>query len=231
MSEKPLLAVEIEEAPTAYLVVGQATRIVALNRVARQIGIEGGTRLTQYVAEDDVEKLLSALESQETISTHMLFAQSEKHVMLCVIKKDAEVGVWLTDMTALGAMAEKVHGLKNPQTKQIRQVHQHMVSALSYVELLDVILDEEDSLSSEKLISVKQYQRNVLNHLKIMQRTLSGEPVSTQERGKSQILVVEMHKDLADLIVELLKSEGTRLLGLLTVPLRWSFAQLTAIPL
>ena len=98
-----------------------------------------------------------------------------------------------------------------PQTKRSK-----LVEAISngkgacIAELLEVIMTESDTLAADKIRTVRHYQAEIARSLKAILGVIGGE---SRSHPRGTVLVADRHPALAELIEELLRSEGYRVVS------------------
>ena len=85
-----------------------------------------------------------------------------------------------------------------------------MVTAAGYSELLGVILADSSTLDGDKLNTVRQYQHELTKNLTAMHRVVNN---SKTEANRGFVLVADQNDALTELISELLRDEGYRVVG------------------
>jgi CheY-like chemotaxis protein len=204
--------IAFEHSPVPLLVVDQDDMLIRCNSVATTLGIETGRSLKDYLVEQG-GSFVGSLGNTDT-STSYLFnlPHAEKRFAVHFIKDGQFAWVWLRDLTEQMALAEQVRQLRRPEQKRIRNVYHQVITALGYAELLDVIMEDNQVLSAEKLNSVRQYQADLTGALRRIQQIISEQPLDIADQ-KMSVIVVDSHQDLTDLLTELLQTEGFKVKG------------------
>ena len=107
-------------------------------------------------------------------------------------------------------LADQIRRLKHPDSNKMRQINQLAVTAAGYSELLDVILADSDSLGPDKLNTVRQYQHELTKNLSAMHRVVTNNKAVMK---KGSVLVADQNDALTELISELLRDEGYKVVG------------------
>lgn len=195
----------LESAPVALVLLDTQDEILNLNQAAVRMGLQSGRTLASFIDGLNGPFCEHVLNQPDSSVYSLRSAKSEKRCRAVTQRETEGLYVWFLDITEQLALGEQVRQLKQPGARKLRQVNHLTVTAVGYAELLDVIMADNDALSAEKLATVRQYQTEVTKNLMAIQRILDGE-TGTVHQGS--VLVADQHHALAELITELLRSEG-----------------------
>jgi len=195
----------LKSAPIALVLLDTQDEILNLNQVAVRMGLQTGRTLASFIDGLNGPFCEHVLNQPDSSVYSLRSVKSEKRCRAITQSEPEGLYVWLVDITEQLALGEQLRQLKQPGTRKFRQVNQLTVTAVGYAELLDVIMADNDALSAKKLATVKQYQAEVTKNLMAIQRILDGE---TGPVRQGSVLVADQHHALAELITELLRSEG-----------------------
>lgn len=195
----------LKSAPIALVLLDTQDEILNLNQVAVRMGLQTGRTLASFIDGLNGAFCEHVLNQPDSSVYSLRSVKSEKRCRAITQSEPEGLYVWLVDITEQLALGEQLRQLKQPGTRKFRQVNQLTVTAVGYAELLDVIMADNDALSAKKLATVKQYQAEVTKNLMAIQRILDGE---TGPVRQGSVLVADQHLALAELITELLRSEG-----------------------
>lgn len=196
--------------PEALLVLDSKDQIIGLNHRASVMGFEKGKLITSYMTEADCQRNVRDSTSANAAICLFNVPRGEKHFRLTIVADGDATCVWLQDKSEQLALADKNRRLRSPDAHQIRASSQLTRTSLGYAELLAVIFEEGAELTTEKLAVVKQYHAELMDNLRDTGRILEGEATAMDQ---GTVLVVDQNPDLAALIVELLRTEGYRVVG------------------
>lgn len=199
----------LKRAPIAMIVLNREDRVVDSNDLARTLGFVAHTMMNDLLIGLE-EKFCEAIQHGPPLrSWRVRIDDREKRFQITWQAEGENFFVWFQDISEQVALAEKVRKTKAPSSKQLRQANHQAVTGLGYAELLEVIMDDHDILSGEKLTAVKHYQSEVANTLRAIQRITLNEGKDAAIEPTS-IMVAESHAALSELISELLRAEGYR---------------------
>lgn len=200
----------LQTAPVALVVVDDDDLILQANRQAIAMGLMVGKPLASYIAGLE-EKFIDHIRHQPESQLYRLeFEHAEKRCRASVEKNNGDTFIWLQDVSEQLVLADQIRRLKHPDSKKMRQISQLAVTAAGYSELLDVILADSDSLSAEKLNTVRQYQHELTKNLSSMHRVVANNKLAVK---KGSVLVADQNNALTELISELLRAEGYKVVG------------------
>ncbi len=187
------------------LIVDGEDVITTVNDAAADMGFESGNRVNDYLA-GMAEPFCDHIRYQPRSTVYRFrFQAAEKACKVTPIEFAELNCLWLQDISENLSLADQLRQVRKPESMQFRQINQLVITAMGYSELLDVVMSDEEMLSAEKLSTVKQYQMEITRNLRAIQDLIDGKEKSVQ---KGNVLVVEQHETLAELISELLRGEG-----------------------
>ncbi len=200
----------LQTAPVALVVLDDDDLIRQANEKAVAMGLSAGTTLASYIA-NLKEKFVDHVRHQPESQLYRLeFQYGEKRCRASFEENNGDFYVWLVDVSEQLVLADQIRRLKHPDSSKMRQINQLAVTAAGYSELLDVILADSDSLGSDKLNTVRQYQHELTKNLSAMHRVVTN---NKAEMKKGSVLVADQNDALTELISELLRDEGYKVVG------------------
>ena len=202
----------IQSAPVAVIRLAEDDRIAAANHCAAALGLTPGLCLNDCVSglEESFYQLISRQSSPR--SWLIRLADREKRFRIDAVLQPDGLYLWLQDQTELSGLAEKLRRQSGPETRLLRQINHQAVTAMGYAELLDVITDDHEMIGGDKLSAVRQYLKDISRALRVIQQAASRENTDSVE-SQSAVLVVEGHAALSELISELLRAEGYKVVS------------------
>ncbi|MGV0036187.1 MAG: hypothetical protein ACNYPE_15005 [Candidatus Azotimanducaceae bacterium WSBS_2022_MAG_OTU7] len=200
----------LQTAPVALVVIDAEDCIGQANEKAIAMGFLVGTTLASYITGLKEKFIDYARYQPESQLYKLVFQDREKRCRVSFKENSKGLYVWLQDVSEQLALAEQIKRLKHPDSKKMRQISQLAVTAAGYSELLDVILADSDSLGAEKLHTVRQYHHELTKNLSAMNRVVAN---NKSETKKGAVLVAAPNDTLTELILELLRVEGYKVVG------------------
>jgi CheY-like chemotaxis protein len=180
------------------------------NEKAVAMGLSAGTTLASYIV-NLKEKFVDHVRHQPESQLYRLeFQHGEKRCRASFEENNGDFYVWLVDVSEQLVLADQIRRLKHPDSRKMRQINQLSVTAAGYSELLDVILADSDTLGSDKLNTVRQYQHELTKNLSAMHRVVTNNKMKMK---KGSVLVADQNDALTELISELLRDEGYKVVG------------------
>jgi CheY-like chemotaxis protein len=209
----------LNKSPTALIVLNAHDQVIDCNEAAHGLGFELYRKMSDYLSLSE-PFVTQAKYQPETHIYSFQFTDKQKRLRATIHEDESAIDkpasdktetlVWLVDVTEQLVVAERARQLMNPDAKRLRQISQQAMTALGYTELLDVVLADNLTLSPDKLVIVAQYQAEVAKRLREIQ-TLIAKP--EKNISAKMILVAEGHQALTELITELLRTEGYKVVG------------------
>ena len=204
------LNVVLQTAPMALVVLDDDDFIIQANEKAVAMGLSVGTTLASYIANVEAKFVDHVRHQPESQLYRLEFQYGEKRCRASFEENNGDCYVWLVDVSEQLVLADQIRRLKHPDSKKMRQVNQLTVTAAGYSELLDVILADSDTLDSDKLNTVRQYQHELTKNLTAMHRLVTN---NKAEMKRGFVLVADQNDALTELISELLRDEGHKVVG------------------
>jgi len=200
----------LQTAPVALVVLDDEDRIGQANEKAVAMGLMAGTTLASYIV-GLKEKFVDHVRHQPESQLYRLeFRHGEKRCRASFEEKNGSFYLWLVDVSEQLVLADQIRRLKHPDSRKMRQINQLAVTAAGYSELLDVILADSDTLDAGKLNTVRQYQHELTKNLSAMHRVVAN---NEMDMKKGSVLVADQNGALTELISELLRTEGYKVVG------------------
>ncbi len=218
----------LQYAPMPLLIVNDEDIITTLNDSASVMGFRSGDLVADYL--NGMSEAFCEYIRYQPASTiyRFQFEGSEKPCKVTPIQFAELNCLWLQDISENLALADQLRQVKKPESMQFRQINQLIVTAMGYSELLDVVMSDEEGLSSDKMATVKQYQLEITRNLRAIQDLIDGKD---EVERKGSILVIEQHETLAELISELLRGEGYKVTAFSDASSGLKFATMNAASL
>ena len=215
----------VKQAPIPLVVINGEDVIQGLNAKARQFGFSEGELITRYIPDCDAVFAEAIQHTPQSRAWHFTFVDSEKTCKVFASKDQDLTYCWIQDLSENLALSERLRQHKEPTSRQIRQINHQVSTSLGYAELLEVIMDDPGSMSSDKLSLVSQYQAEVRESLQKIYKIVQQENFDPRDSDLS-ILVAEPHDTLNELICELLKAEGYKVVNFVDAESAVKFYQL-----
>ena len=197
----------IRMAPVAVIRLTEDDRVAATNQSAVALGLTTGLCLNECISgiEESFYQLITREMSPRTWAFRL--GDRDKRFRVAPARQADGLYLWLQDQTELAGLAEKLRKQSSPESRLLRQVNHQAVTAMGYTELLDVITDDHEMISGDKLSAVRQYLKDISGALRVIQQVASRENTHSID-SQSTVLVVDGHAALSELISELLRAEG-----------------------
>ena len=200
----------LQTSPVALVVLDGDDFIIRANDKAVAMGLCIGTALADYIA-NLKEKFVDHVRHQPGSQLYKVeFEYGEKRCRASFEENNGDLYVWLVDVSEQLVLADQIRRLKHPGSRKMRQISQLTVTAAGYSELLDVILADSDTLDSDKLNTVRQYQHELTKNLTEMHRVVTN---NKTEIKRGSVLVADQNDALTELISELLRDAGYKVVG------------------
>lgn len=213
-SDVPSLTAEILSAPVGYILLDNKLRLIGVNVKAEALGIHVGSSINNYFDEKSKNSFMQLVDT----STNGEFEGScnEKGTFIFHVTQlpDVErIQLWLFDVSEIRLLQSRVQKLKKPERRFLHQINNLVSTTLGYAELVELMLEENDTLSGERLTAIKRYQIEIGTGLRQSETIIQHEkrgamPYSHHsDRSTQHVLVVHKEPVRKELLVELLQSQ------------------------
>ena len=210
----------IELAPIAHIVIDDQLMIQAANQEARHWRMLAGTNLSLFLPIDDITSLkanIAGAVDPFELDLRIRNESMEKPVQVKGIPGEGTCCLWFFDLSEVSALSHQIRRLKQPVSRVLRQVNHLAATGLAYSEFVDVMVTDNQVLSPEKLSIAAEYQREILEAFRHIQALVAADPKtsppSIDKSSRASILVVDQHRERTEVISELLKSRGYRVVS------------------
>tara|TARA_E500000331_G_C17178364_1_gene679405 strand:- start:260 stop:1138 length:879 start_codon:yes stop_codon:yes gene_type:complete len=197
----------IQASPIGFVSLDESSEVVSSNDVARQqFGIEKGYGIESYVHDDDRERLSVFLRSADsTIDCVVRFENKQKFARF--IKGPDDSALWIQDLSHQKALERQLQTALTPTRKLTRDLRHITATALSYGELVQLILDDDTPLSVKAKDNLARYQGQLMKHLQAAVRLINQQDVSAKSERK-HILIVDDETIVTEVLAELMRSKS-----------------------
>ncbi len=207
------MAAEILLAPIAYVLMGEGLGVLALNHKAADIGMAVGESMITYLEEASLTLLQQLVENSSNGSFEAQFIEGKYFDCHFVLLRDpAYACLWLTDVSELRFVQRQLQSLQRPERKLIYKLDNQVSTTLGYSELVELMLEENPTLSGERLSAIRRYQGEINSGLHlienhILREKLGAVPSDTGHQGRQHALLVHTDRQRLEFLIELMQAQ------------------------
>lgn len=185
-----------------------------INDYGKNLGIERGQHFSSLINTDsktEFNKLQQALscEAQDEVPVQIQSAIGTFHVRISLF---SEFIYFIRDLSEQFAISVQLQKSKEPEKKFLHDISNAFTSAMGYSELTSMMLEETDSLTGDRLGSLRRYQSEVLIGLKKVdtlirdqrQRKMSAETIPINRR---HVMVIDDEPSITEFLSELMRAK------------------------
>ncbi|MCB1646890.1 MAG: response regulator [Pseudomonadales bacterium] len=209
------LTPEILLAPFGYILADTDGKVLTLNPAAVQlVGLQSGDNfITRF--EISVQKQMHELLAgqRRTVEAEVKFDIGTRTVEFMASPADAATRhVYLTDQSELRAVARQMSQAQLPGKRFVHDLSNVMTPVSGYAELVLMMMEENDLLAGEKLMTLRRYMTEVLSGMRKTEELISTEKQRKKSmRGHHQvaprrIVIVDDEPGITSFLGELIQS-------------------------
>ena len=204
----------IHSAPLAYITINADFTLLSVNQKAESLGVHVGDSINDHLDEPSKTALLALTESSGSgMFEGSCSRKGTFEFYVSQMPDSTQTQLWLFDISELRLIQSQLQKQKKPERRFLHQMHNLVSTTLGYAELVGLMLEENTSLSGERLSAVRRYQNEIGTGLRqseniILQEKRGAAPYSDVTSSSIQhVLVVHDEPTRVALLVELLQSQ------------------------
>lgn len=203
--------------PIGLVQVNGDFRVLQCNAFARQkLGLEAGTLLLELVHPDSKD-LFEAMDASTTGEVQIQFVVElgsiYANVSFVADDNSPDLTLVIRDISEQIALGTQLKKNKQPERKFIHDVSNLLTTTIGYAELINMMLEENEIISGERLTAVRRYEAEVFDALRradelVKEQKQAGAksmPVAIPLNRK-HVMVVDDEAKITDFLTELLKA-------------------------
>ena len=197
-------------APMGFVVLASDYRVTEANATATShYQINPGDTFIGSVHEDDGQEVQAFLADATATSQECIIATgySQKSVLITKIVADDRMGLWLEDLSVSKALKRQLQLVQTPERKITRDLSHLANTALSYAELVSLILKEEDLKTSNTQANLEKYHVQMIRYLERAANMVEQkETAKSVSRKRKHIFIVDDEGIVLEFLSELMRS-------------------------
>ena len=152
--------------PVGVLTLDDDFRVKSANQFARQLlQLQPGADVRTLVHPDCREAFDLLFQHQSTTAVQIQFKFGDNSLYTKIHLAEASTLI-VEDISELVALGQQLKGDKQPERKFVHELSNALTTTLGYTELINMILQEHDEFSGERLATVRRYEAEVFDGLK-----------------------------------------------------------------
>jgi CheY-like chemotaxis protein len=199
----------ITTAPIGFVLLDGDLRVSEANAMAREnYQIEPGDDFLTSVHGDDVQSVLAFLTDATATTKECIIAagETQKSVLVTKTIEVDGVGLWLEDLSVSKALKRQLQLAQMPERKITRDLTHLANTALSYGELISMILKEEDLKSSSAHANLEKYHVQMMRYLERAANIAEQKETESPAGKRNHILIVDDEAIVVEFLSELMRS-------------------------
>ena len=197
----------IQSSPIGFVSLDKSLEVTIANKFAReQFGIRCGYNIDFFVHDDDSGRVgVFVRSSDQTIDCVIKFENTQKFVRF--VKSTERTGLWIQDLSHQKALEKQLQAALTPSRKLTRDLRHNMITALSYGELVQLILEDETPLSAKAKDNLSRYQGQLMQHLEAAVKRINKQEGHAKSDRK-HILIVDDETIVTEVLEGLMRAKS-----------------------
>ena len=187
------------------MLIDQADEVLRSNVAAYELfGVHEAMRLEACVHIDDQSRLCAFLQSKSD-QLECIFVSGGTQKTARITKGTNNRSLWIQDLSHQKALEKRIQAALAPTKRLVRDLRHLTNTALSYGELIQLILDESFPVTSKAKTSLSRYQLQLMQHLQAAVKLIKEQKPIASER--KHILIVDDELIITELLTELMRTK------------------------
>ena len=196
----------IQTSPIGFVLIDQAGEVLRSNVAACELfGVHKGMRFEACVHIDDQSRLGIFLQSKND-QLECIFVSGGTQKTARITKGTNNRSLWIQDLSHQKALEKRIQATLSPTKRLVRDLRHLTNTALSYGELIQLILDESFPVTSKAKTSLSRYQLQLMQNLQAAVKLIKEQKPSIASERK-HILIVDDELIITELLTELMRTK------------------------
>ena len=180
----------IQNSPIGFILLNEENEVLQSNDSAyRLFSIRKGDNFIICVHIDDQLRIKRFLRSEENKKECVIVSEGTQKIAL-ITKADDGCGLWVQDLSLQKALGKRLQSALTPPRRLIKDLRHLTNTALSYGELVQLILDESFPTTKKAKRNLSRYQSHLIKHLQAAGKLLNQQK-SLVRSDRKHILIVD----------------------------------------
>ncbi|MAI42403.1 MAG: hypothetical protein CMP95_08080 [Gammaproteobacteria bacterium] len=196
----------IQNSPIGFILLNEENEVLQSNDSAyRLFSIRTGDNFIICVHIDDQLRIKRFLRSEENKKECIIVSEGKQKIAL-ITKADDGRGLWVQDLSLQKALGKRLQSALTPPRRLIKDLRHLTNTALSYGELVQLILDESFPTTKKAKRNLSRYQSHLIKHLQAAGKLLNQQK-SLVRSDRKHILIVDDELIITELLTELMRAK------------------------
>jgi len=178
--------------------------------------IELGANLREIVHPDSKTTFDSLLSDPTTRTADIQFLSggNSLHTKVHLTDTGPRSTVVVQDISELVALGRQLKSGKQPERKFVHEIGNVLTSTIGYTELINMMLEEQEEFSGERLAAIRRYEREVMEGLKRADALIKNKKLGPAQQfspaiplNRKHVMVVDDEVQITKLLCELLRAK------------------------
>jgi CheY-like chemotaxis protein len=206
-----------DQLPVGILTIESDFCVKRGNRFALALlQVELGANLRDIVHPDSVTVFDSLLSDPSAKSADIQFSSGLNSLYTRIHLADTgrQSTVIVEDISELVALGRQLKSDKQPERKFVQDISNALTSTIGYTELINMILEEREEFSGERLASIRRYEGLALEGLKRADALIRNKKLGPAQQfspaiplHRKHVMVVDDEAQITELLCELLRAK------------------------
>lgn len=203
-----------EHLPVGLLTLDDQFCVIQLNRFVQSfLGLEAGQPLKDIVHPDSIPEFTSLLNSAPGNAAEIQFKRGENSHYSRMTLIEGNKTLIVEDVTELVALGRQLKTGKQPERKFVHELSNALTTTIGYTELINMMLEEHDEFSGERLAAIRRYEAEVFEGLKRADAIIKNKKQGAAQKfspaiplNRKHVIVVDDEPQITEFLSELLRA-------------------------
>ena len=202
--------------PIGILTLDSEFCVKRANKFALQLlQIEASTDLRQIIHPDCIANFRSLFGEQSGPTAEVQFKTgvSSLYTKIHLVQKSPEPTLIIEDVSELVALGRQLKSDKQPERKFVHEISNALTTTIGYTELINMMLEEHEEFSGERLAAIRRYESEVFDGLKRADALIKNKKQGPAQQfspaiplKRKHVMVVDDEPQITEFLCELLRA-------------------------
>jgi CheY-like chemotaxis protein len=201
--------------PVGLLTLNSDFNVIKANAFATQfLQIVPDQPLTEILHPDTLDDFKSLMTSQPGQSAEIQIKHGDNSHYSRMTLADIENTLIVEDISELVALGRQLKSGKQPERKFVHDLSNALTTTIGYTELINMMLEEHDEFSGERLAAIRRYEAEVFDGLRRADAIIKNKKQAASQKfspaiplNRKHVMVVDDEAQITEFLSELLKAK------------------------
>lgn len=203
----------LDQLPVGLLTLDDDVRVTQINHFgATLLGVQVGDCLTTIVHPDSASEFELIITAKSDIGTDIQVRRGDDTVYT-KMRLVSEQTLIVEDRSELIALSRQIKSDRQPERKFVHEISNALTTTIGYTELINMMLEEHEEFSGERLAAVRRYEAEVFEGLKRADSIIKNRKQGASKQfsaaiplNRKHVMVVDDEAQITEFLSELLRA-------------------------